>query len=73
MPQPVDLRGLDPPEPLIRILAALESDPGGPVIFLMPREPWPIYPLLRSWGWRHAVRARDDGWELTVYRDPDLP
>ena len=73
MPQPVDLRGLDPPEPLMRIIAALEADPVGPLIFLMPREPWPLDPLLRRGGWRHAIKAREDGWELVVYRDSSVP
>jgi hypothetical protein len=63
----VDLRGLDPPQPLLRILDALEAA-AGPHVFLLAREPLPLYPLLASGGWRRAVRRTDDGVELTVYR-----
>jgi hypothetical protein len=66
MPQPVDLRGLDPPEPLLRILAALEGGAPGPLVFLLAREPWPLYAMLGGSGWRHSVRASDEGVILTL-------
>ena len=67
MPQPEDLRGLDPPEPLVRILAAIEEAPG-PLEFWLSREPYPLYPLLAAAGWRHEVRRRADAVVLTVTR-----
>ena len=67
MPQPVDLRGLDPPEPLVRILAAIEGSPG-PLEFWLSREPYPLYALLSAAGWRHEVRRADDGVILKVTR-----
>jgi hypothetical protein len=67
MPQPDDLRGLDPPEPLVRILAAIEEAPG-PLEFWLSREPYPLYPLLAAAGWRHEVRREGDAVVLTIMR-----
>lgn len=65
---PIDLRGLEPPEPLARILSALEG--AGPLSFLLSREPLLLYPLLRREGWRHRTRRTDDGVvELTLERE----
>jgi hypothetical protein len=69
MPQPVDLRGLDPPEPLVRILAAIE-DEAGPREFRLSREPYPLYPLLAAAGWRHEVRREEDAVLLKLSRRP---
>jgi hypothetical protein len=67
MPQPVDLRGLDPPEPLVRILAAIEGA-AGPLEFWLSREPYPLYGLLAAAGWRHEVRREETAIVLTVTR-----
>ncbi|HEX5128941.1 MAG TPA: DUF2249 domain-containing protein [Usitatibacter sp.] len=67
MSQPVDLRSLDPPEPLVRILAAIE-DASGPRVFLLSREPYPLYALLAAAGWRHEVRREAGDVVLTVSR-----
>jgi hypothetical protein len=72
-PRPCDLRALDPPEPLLRILATVESGDPGPLVFLLAREPHPLYPLLAAAGWRHGVRRLQDGVELTVFREAPVP
>jgi hypothetical protein len=73
MPDPItDLRGLDPPEPLLRILEAIEGGPG-PHVFLLAREPFPLYPLLSGGGWKRRLRVLDRGFELTVFRPPAAP
>lgn len=64
----VDLRGLEPPEPLVRILDAIADDRAGRLVFLLSREPLPLYLMLRKEGWRHAVRRDERGVELTIYR-----
>jgi hypothetical protein len=69
MPDPVDLRDLDPPEPLVRILAALEDGAAGPFVFLLAREPWPLYPLLDR-GWKASTRNEQDAVVLTLTRRP---
>ncbi len=64
-----DLRGLDPPEPLLRILAALEEGTAEAHAFLLGREPLPLYPLLAAAGWRHQVRHGPEGVDLLVFRE----
>lgn len=64
----IDLRGLEPPEPLVRVLEALESDATGPHCFVFSREPLVLYPLLARAGWRHALRCDDRGYVLRVER-----
>jgi uncharacterized protein (DUF2249 family) len=65
----LDLRGLQPPEPIARIFEALERAPGEPLRAILPHEPVPLYSLLRERGFtcRGAVRA-DGGYEVLVER-----
>lgn len=73
MTTPHDLRHLDPPQPLLEILAALESPGEGPYVFLLAREPRPLYALLAASGWRHRARRTEGGIELSVFRgDPPV-
>jgi hypothetical protein len=58
---PMDLRGLQPPEPLVRIFHALERDPGVPLRVILPHEPVPLYGMLRERGYSYAGSARTDG------------
>ena len=49
----VDGRGLEPPEPMERVLAALdELQPGQRVRFLIHRQPYPLYDILRRYHYR---------------------
>lgn len=68
----VDLRGLDPPEPLLRILAAIEQE-NGPREFWLAREPFPLYALLAGAGWRHEVRREGATVVLSVSRRAPPP
>lgn len=69
-PPPMDLRGLQPPEPIVRILEALERGPGAPLRAILPHEPVPLYALLRERGFRCAGETRaDGGYELLIERD----
>ena len=68
MPCDMDLRGLEPPQPLLAILDALEHAGAGPHAFRLAREPYPLYPILAAEGWRHEVRATPEGIELKVFR-----
>lgn len=65
-PEPVDLRGLPPPEPLERILAVVEARCGGPVSFLLSMEPLLLYPLLRRQGVRWRIARSAAGVEITI-------
>ena len=67
--QSVDLRDLSPPEPLLRILDALDHADAGPHVFLLTREPVFLYPMLAKGGWRHATAVDERGYVVTIYRD----
>jgi uncharacterized protein (DUF2249 family) len=66
---PVDLRGLQPPEPIVRIFEALARSPGEPLRALLPHEPVPLYALLRERGFRYSGTQHPDGsYELLIER-----
>lgn len=68
-PAPLDLRGLQPPEPIVRIFEALERSPGEPVRAILPHEPVPLYALLRERGYSYSGMQRADGsFELLIER-----
>jgi uncharacterized protein (DUF2249 family) len=63
----VDARGLVPPEPLIRILNALESLPAGAALHARTdREPCHLFGEATQRGFRHESKAQADGSWLTV-------
>lgn len=65
----VDARGLEPPEPMERVLQALALlRPGQGIRFLLHREPFPLYPLLAERGFRHDTRMEDDGSYVILIR-----
>lgn len=66
----VDGRWLEPPEPMERVLAAVELlPPGGRVRFLIHREPLPLYPILDQMGYRHQAHLMADGcYEILIER-----
>jgi uncharacterized protein (DUF2249 family) len=66
-PPALDLRGLQPPEPMMRIFAALERSPGNPLRAILPHEPVPLYALLLQRGFRYEGASRPDGgYELVI-------
>ena len=63
----MDLRGLEPPQPIVRIFEALERASGEPLLVVLPHEPHPLYGLLREHGFECAGAQRaDGGFELTI-------
>ncbi|MBI1732101.1 MAG: DUF2249 domain-containing protein [Gammaproteobacteria bacterium] len=69
----LDVSALAPPEPMERILAALESlAPGECLRVLHRREPWPLFPLLEQRGFAHAMRPYDPpGFVILIWRADD--
>ena len=58
----VDARWLEPPEPMERVLAALDGlRAGDRVRFLIHREPLPLYPILKQLGYGHRTHPLPDG------------
>jgi len=52
----IDVRGLEPPEPMVAILRLIDQDEAGCVIIAhLDREPIFLYPELDDRGWSHDV------------------
>ena len=71
-PRIIDNRGLQPPEPMVRILSSLgELEEGQELVALMDREPMLLYPELERRGYVWQFEPTDDGYRLTVRSGPD--
>lgn len=58
----IDVRGLEPPGPMVAILRLLEGEgTAGPVIVHHDREPVFLYPELAERGWRHEIIPGEPG------------
>jgi hypothetical protein len=58
----IDVRGLDPPNPMLAIIALIETQGmTGPIIVHHEREPIFLYPELAERGWRHEIIAGEPG------------
>lgn len=69
MTEVLDLRGLPPPEPLVRTLEAVEALPeGDELVVLTERRPVHLLPLLLQRGVEVTVRELADGHEIRVRR-----
>jgi uncharacterized protein (DUF2249 family) len=63
----VDVRGLEPPEPLVRILDALESLPAGATLRAQTdREPCHLFGEAEQRGFRHDCNEQPDGSWITI-------
>lgn len=57
----LDVRGLEPPEPLEKVLEALSVlEPGQEICMLIDREPRPLYAILQRNGYTHRTSMRAD-------------
>jgi uncharacterized protein (DUF2249 family) len=64
----LDVRGLEPPEPMVRIVAALDAlTAGGSVRVKIDRQPLPLYRMLERNGYVYEERPGDDSvFEITI-------
>ena len=71
---PLDLRHLPPPEPMQRILEALETMPPHTRLdALTPQRPEPLLPLLAQWGYAWRIQALEGGSaHITICRREDV-
>jgi uncharacterized protein (DUF2249 family) len=66
----LDLRALAAPEPMERVLDALDGiKDGAELRVLLAREPHPLYGVLARTGWRWRTTWRDDGCLVVIARD----
>lgn len=65
----IDVSGLEPPEPMVRVLEALDLlAADGRLRVLIDRQPMPLYQVLQRNGYSHLTSARDDGrYEVLIW------
>lgn len=65
----LNVRGLEPPEPLERVLDALSSlQPGQQLCMAIDREPFPLYRILQSNGFAYQTNAMPDfSYEVVIW------
>lgn len=67
----LDLRGLQPPEPMERVLDALSHlEPGDRVMMLIEREPRPLFRILLDNGYQYGVQFKDGVYQVLIWEDP---
>lgn len=58
----IDARGLEPPEPMVLTMEALEHlGQSETLLVLLPREPYPLYRALQVNGFSWQTECRSDG------------
>ncbi len=58
----IDARGMEPPEPMVRTMEALDQlGPAQKLLVLLPREPYPLYRALELNGFSWQTVCRPDG------------
>ncbi|EKE18360.1 MAG: hypothetical protein ACD_10C00018G0001 [uncultured bacterium] len=69
----IDGRGLEPPEPFMLMMEALNgSCPGEATLLLLLREPFPLYHALDAGGFAYQTRHAADGTvEILGWRSPE--
>jgi uncharacterized protein (DUF2249 family) len=68
----LDLRGLEPPEPMVRVLERLDTlEPGQRLIVLNDRRPVFLYPQLEARGFVHDTEELEAGLVRIVIRRPE--
>ncbi|MDA8128296.1 MAG: DUF2249 domain-containing protein [Betaproteobacteria bacterium] len=68
----VDARGMEPPDPMEKVMEALdELRPGESVRMLLHREPFPLYAILAERGYRHETRMEPDGSYVILIRQAE--
>jgi uncharacterized protein (DUF2249 family) len=68
----LDVRGLEPPEPLVLVMTALETLPaGGSLLLKIDCRPFPLYRLLDRNGYGYEERpGRETLLEITIRARP---
>jgi uncharacterized protein (DUF2249 family) len=71
----LDVGGLEPPEPMVRILDALDQlSPDEGLRVLIDRDPLPLYQILRRYGYQHRTTPQPDfRYEVLIWLVPDAP
>lgn len=67
----VDARYLEPPEPFVQTMDALDTLPEGEkLLLLLFREPHPLYKVLRLNGYAYSTELQADGcYEILIWKN----
>jgi uncharacterized protein (DUF2249 family) len=67
----LDVGGLAPPQPMQHILEALDTlGPDERLRVLIDRDPLPLYPVLRRYGFQHSTTPRGERFEVLIWMVP---
>jgi TusA-related sulfurtransferase len=68
----LDVRGLEAPEPLVRVLEALDTlPPGGSMLLKIDCRPVPLYRILQRNGYTHEERPGVESLlEISIRKSP---
>jgi tRNA 2-thiouridine synthesizing protein A len=71
-PMVLDNRGLEPPQPMMRVLEALGSlADSETLVAINDREPMFLYPQLAARGYQHETAAHPDGgFRIVIWHEP---
>lgn len=71
----VDGRGLEPPEPMVRVLEALDRLPAGEqLLFLIHCEPRPLFRVLKQNGYDYRCEHASEGFfRISIWKRPLAP
>ena len=65
----LDVRGLEPPEPMVRIMDAIATLQSGETLCVaIHREPFPLYAMLAEEGYVHSTTWKQDGYFEVIIR-----
>lgn len=68
----LDVRDLEPPEPLDKAIDALHNLQAGQyLVFIHRREPVPLYPMAEEMGFRHRMEQVDAMFRVYFWRPMD--
>ncbi|WP_240376970.1 DUF2249 domain-containing protein [Bacillus piscicola] len=67
----LDNRGLEPPQPMMRTLEALEElEDTSTLLIINDRQPMFLYPELEERGYTHESEPLEDGsWQITIRKE----
>lgn len=68
--QVIDARGMEPPEPFVATMDALDGmDPSHKLLLILNREPFPLYRALHNQGFAYQTEITADGRvEILIWR-----
>ena len=69
----LDVGGLEPPEPMLRVLESLDTlAPNERLRVLIDREPLPLYSVLKRNGYSHCTTPLENlRYAVLIWQEPD--